>query len=54
MYGIIDCNNFYASNLSLNEEKALKIVAKALLAYTDNEINTCLHEEGTLFEVKNE
>lgn len=41
------------STISANEEKAIKIVAKALLAYSDAELNKLIHE-GSLIEVKNE
>ncbi len=41
------------SNISSNEEKAFKIVAKSLLAYSDVEINKLI-KEGALVEVENE
>lgn len=41
------------SNISLNEEKALKIVAKSLLAYSDEELYKLI-KEGSLLEVNNE
>lgn len=41
------------SNISSNEEKAFKIVAKSLLAYSDLEINKLI-KEGALVEVENE
>lgn len=37
-------------NISSNEEKALKIVAKSLLAYMDNDLNNLI-KEGSLIEV---
>ena len=37
-------------NITLNEEKALKLVAKALLSYTDIELNHYI-KEGSLIEV---
>ncbi|MDR3501680.1 MAG: type II toxin-antitoxin system RelE/ParE family toxin [Legionella sp.] len=41
------------SNISSNEEKAFKIVAKSLLAYSDVEIDKLI-EEGALVGVENE
>jgi hypothetical protein len=41
------------SNISSNEERAIKIVAKSLLAYSDNEL-TSLIKDGSLVEVQNE
>lgn len=41
------------SNITLNEEKAFKIIAKSLLASSDFEINKLI-KEGALVEVKNE
>ncbi len=41
------------SNISLNEEKAFKIIAKSLLAYSDVEINKLI-KEGALVEIENE
>lgn len=41
------------SNISSNEEKAIKIVAKALFAYSDAELDKLINE-GSLIEVKNE
>lgn len=41
------------SNISSNEEKAIKIVAKGLFAYSDAELNKLINE-GSLIEVKNE
>lgn len=41
------------SNISSNEEKAFKIVARSLLAYSDVEINKLI-EEGALVGVENE
>lgn len=40
-------------NITLNEEKALKLVAKALLSYTDIELNHYI-KEGSLIEVEYE
>lgn len=40
-------------NITLNEEKALKLIAKSLLAYTDDELEKFVLE-GSLIEVKNE
>lgn len=41
------------SNISFNEEKAFKIIAKSLLADSDVEINKLI-KEGALVEVENE
>lgn len=41
------------SNISSNEEKAFKIIAKSLLAYSDVEINRLI-QEGALVEIENE
>lgn len=41
------------SNISQNEEKAIKIVAKALFAYTENELDKLI-KAGSLIEVKYE
>lgn len=41
------------SNITLNEEKAFKIISKSLLAYSDFEINELI-KAGALVEVKNE
>ncbi|WP_269447738.1 hypothetical protein [Legionella fallonii] len=41
------------SHISSNEEKAFKIVAKSLLAYSDVEIDKLI-EEGALVGVENE
>ncbi len=41
------------SNITLNEEKAFKIIAKLLLDSSDFEINELI-KEGALMEVKNE
>lgn len=41
------------SNISSNEEKAFKIIAKSMLAFSDVEIDRLI-EEGALVEVKNE
>lgn len=41
------------SNISSNEEKAFKIIAKSLLAYSESEIEKLI-QEGALVEVKNE
>lgn len=40
-------------SITLNEEKAFKIIAKSLLAYSDLEIDELI-KEGSLVEVKNE
>lgn len=40
-------------NISSNEEKAIRIVAKALFAYSDDGLNKLI-KEGSLIEVKNE
>lgn len=40
-------------NISSNEEKAFKIIAKSLLAHSDVEINKLINE-GALVEVENE
>jgi hypothetical protein len=40
-------------NITVNEEKALKLVAKALLSYTDIELNHYI-KEGSLIEVEYE
>ncbi|MBA2653048.1 MAG: type II toxin-antitoxin system RelE/ParE family toxin [Tatlockia sp.] len=41
------------SNISLNEEKALKIIAKTLFTYSDNEL-VILIKDGSLIEVRDE
>jgi hypothetical protein len=41
------------SNITANEEKAFKIVAKSLLTYSDVELDELI-KEGSLIEVKNE
>lgn len=41
------------SNITVNEEKAFKIIARSLLAYSDLEIDELI-KEGSLVEVKNE
>lgn len=41
------------SNISSNEEKAFKIIAKSLIAYSDLELNKLIIE-GALVEVENE
>ena len=41
------------SNISSNEEKAFKIIAKSLFAYSDLEIDKLI-KEGALVEVENE
>lgn len=41
------------SNISSNEEKAFKIIAKSLLTYSDLELDKMM-KEGALVEVKNE
>ncbi len=41
------------SNISLNEEKAFKIISKSLLANSDIELNKMI-AEGLLLEVKND
>jgi hypothetical protein len=41
------------SDITENEEKTLKLVAKNLLLYTEDELD-CLIQEGSLIEVKNE
>ncbi len=41
------------SNISSNEERAFKIIAKSLLAYSDSELEEFLNE-GVLVEIKNE
>ena len=41
------------SNISSNEERAFKIIAKSLLAYSDPELEE-FFKEGVLVEIKNE
>lgn len=41
------------SNISANEERVFKIIAKSLLAYSDSELEGFL-KEGVLVEIKNE
>ncbi|BCA94885.1 addiction module toxin RelE [Legionella antarctica] len=41
------------SNISSNEEKAIKIIAKALLANSEEELNNLI-KDGSLEEVQNE
>lgn len=41
------------SNISSNEEKSFKIIAKSLLTYSDLELNKLI-KEGALVEVENE
>ncbi|WP_028388282.1 type II toxin-antitoxin system RelE/ParE family toxin [Legionella fairfieldensis] len=41
------------SNITINEEKAFKIVAQSLLTYSDLELNELI-KDGSLVEIKNE
>lgn len=41
------------SNISQNEEKAIKLVAKTLFTYTDNELSQLI-DDGALIEVSDE
>lgn len=41
------------SNISVNEEKTFKIIAKSLLAYSEFELESLL-KEGGLVEIKSE
>lgn len=47
------CSKICYSNISSNEEKSFKIIAKSLLAYSDLELDTLIKEKA-LVEVENE